>query len=149
TYGGNGGRIVLPESKATFDGIFDHKGLTPIRMTHIRDGASGTLLFGERLIHDAGLGSWLKAPIEPPPDPPIQAMYSHTAWSPAGPWAPAGVLLSSSGTINFSYPRVYVPPPPPPPPLPDLPPPPVPWDELAEAWYIRLTAYGSEHPGGA
>ena len=41
---------------------------------------SNTLLFGERLVFDGNMDSYLKATITPAPDPPVQAMQAYGVW---------------------------------------------------------------------
>ena len=145
TYGGNAGRTLYPASRATHDGTFTATGQR-VRLLGVRDGTSNTLMFGERLVSDGAMDSWLNAPIDPPPADPIQGMSSHSYWAPSGRWAAAGVLLTSQATVNFTFPRSYRPPPPSNPPVPESP---TPWSELENMWYTRLGAFGSEHTGGA
>jgi prepilin-type N-terminal cleavage/methylation domain-containing protein len=156
TYGGNGGTKAFPAPQATLDGMFhmtgpgsqpapNQRGVTLLAVT---DGASNTILFGERVVGDPGMDSYLKAPLTPDPDPPIQASTGYCVWAPPpGPNGPGG-LLSAQATVNARFPSEYIPPPPPPPPLPPTPPPPVPWGPLSAAWWARLGAYGAYHPAG-
>ncbi len=144
TYGGNAGRISFPASRATNDGVFNYG--TRIKLTDITDGSSNTVLFGERIIGDGRLDTYLTAPLEPPPDPPLLASTWYSAWAQnPGPTAGVGLLLNSHLTINFSFPTHYEPPVLPP----GTPIPPVPWTDLALLAWDRLGAYGSRHPGGA
>ena len=155
-YGGNGGTKAFPPAQATADGMFHLTGpgsqpranQTGVNILAVTDGTSGTILFGERVVGDPNLDSYLLAPITPAPDPPIQAMTGYCAWAPPpGPNASAG-LLSAQAFINSRFPTYWQPPPVPPPPLPPTPPPPVPWGPLSSLWWARLGAYGSFHPGG-
>ncbi|MBP3959488.1 DUF1559 domain-containing protein [Gemmata sp. G18] len=164
-YGGNGGTLVFPPARATLDGMFHTTGplsepranQTGVRLTDVTDGTASTLLFGERVIGDPALDSYLDAPpgvITPAPAPPIHSSAAYCLWAPApGPNAAAG-LLSSETAIGYRHGTVWTPPPPilglpgfPPPP--PTPPPPVPWDGLKLQWWARLGAYGSLHNGGA
>ena len=161
TYGGNGGSKVYPATRATLDGMFHTTGpqsepgagQSGVRILDATDGTSNTILFGERVIGDAALDSYLNAPagvITPTPTPPIQATASYCLWAPPpGPNACAG-LLSGEVAINYRQGAGWSPPPPPP--LPNLPPtpiPPVAWtDALDRAWWARMGAYGSYHTGG-
>jgi prepilin-type processing-associated H-X9-DG protein len=159
TYGGNGGTIAFPPSRATLDGMFftTGPGSEPqpnqmgVRMTDVIDGTSNTLLFGERVVGDAGLDTFLNAPagvITPTPNPPIQATAFYDFWAPApGPNASGGLLSAEVG-INYTPGISWTPPPATPPGFPPIPPPPVPWGPLSAAWWARLGAYGSFHPGG-
>jgi prepilin-type N-terminal cleavage/methylation domain-containing protein len=81
TYGGNGGTIAFPPSRATADGMFHttgpssepRAGQVAVRLIDAADGTAGTLLFGERVIGDAALDSYLLAPIQPAPAPSLQS----------------------------------------------------------------------------
>jgi prepilin-type N-terminal cleavage/methylation domain-containing protein/prepilin-type processing-associated H-X9-DG protein len=159
TYGGNGGTIVFPASRATVDGMFSTTGpgseptanLMGVRMTDVTDGTSNTLFFGERVVGDPALDSFLNAPpgvITPTPNPPIQPTATYYPWAPPpGPNACAE-LLSAEVWINYKQGTAWVPPPPPLPGFPPTPPPPVPWGTLSLAWWARLGAYGSYHTNG-
>jgi prepilin-type N-terminal cleavage/methylation domain-containing protein/prepilin-type processing-associated H-X9-DG protein len=156
TYGGNGGTIAFPPALATADGMFyltgpgskpkaNQKGVS---LPDVTDGLSSTILFGERLVTDGNLDSFLLAPLTPSPDPPIFGMRGYCLWAPLpGPNASAG-LLSSRAVIGSRLPVWWSPPPPPAPGFPPLPPDPVSWDGLSDLWWARLGAYGSMHPGG-
>ncbi len=157
TYGGNTGTWIYPNHDQPPDGIFFETGprsrpvagRRPVRMLAVKDGASNTFLLGERVITDGNLDSWINSPLEPEPDPPLLAMSSHGIWAPWGPWAHASLLLSTFTGINYAHPERYIPPPPPIPPQLPMPPPPVPWGDLKPQWYMRLSAFGSVHEGGA
>ncbi|VTS01050.1 Prepilin-type N-terminal cleavage/methylation domain-containing protein OS=Singulisphaera acidiphila (strain ATCC BAA-1392 / DSM 18658 / VKM B-2454 / MOB10) GN=Sinac_0208 PE=4 SV=1: N_methyl: SBP_bac_10 [Gemmata massiliana] len=158
-YGGNGGTIVFPPSRATVDGMFHTTGpasepranQTGVRITDVTDGTANTLLFGERVIGDPALDSFLDAPpgvITPAPTPTIQPSANYCLWAaPPGPNA-AGSLLCSEAAIGYRHGTVWTPPPPPLPGFPATPPPPVPWDSLKLQWWARIGAYGSLHNGG-
>ncbi len=148
TYGGNAGTKAFPATRAKSDGVFGFstaKKPNRVRLLDILDGTSTTLLFGEKLVGDANLDSYLKAPLAPPPNPPLDSAISAAVWAPPpGPNAGLALLSIGSFSINFTFPKPYVPP--------DLPagaqPPPVPWgaDESTIAW-DRMGAYGSRHTG--
>jgi prepilin-type processing-associated H-X9-DG protein len=69
-------------------------------------------------------------------------MVSYCAWgSPLGPSSIATVSLGASATINFGFPSFYTPP--------ITGPVPVPWGSLSTSFWLRISAYGSRHTGGA
>ena len=150
TYGGNAGTRSFPSSRATNDGIFGFATSSfrnQTRMGDILDGTSNTILFGERQIGDGNLDSYLTAPIQPSPSPPLQSSDAYINWAQApGPNAGAGYLLCGSVPMNTGFPDRYIPPPPM---LPPVPPPPVPWSTLGPKVWDRLSAYGSRHANGA
>jgi prepilin-type N-terminal cleavage/methylation domain-containing protein/prepilin-type processing-associated H-X9-DG protein len=159
TYGGNGGRIVFPPSRATVDGMFHTTGpgsepqanQRGVTIVDVKDGTSNTILLGERIIGDPAMDSYLNAPtgvITPSPTPPIQSATGYCLWAmPPGPNAAAS-LLGAEASIGFSHPTVWTPPVSPFPGQPPPPPPPVPWDDLKLTWWARLGSYGSFHQGG-
>src|SRR5688572_5635788 len=69
TYGGNGGTRTYPGSRATADGVFHSTGpsseptanQTAVRFLDVTDGTSNTIFFGERVVGDAALDSYLGA----------------------------------------------------------------------------------------
>jgi prepilin-type N-terminal cleavage/methylation domain-containing protein/prepilin-type processing-associated H-X9-DG protein len=156
TYGGNGGIRPFPPAQSPCDGMFfvtgpfsqPRPGQTGVTMLGVLDGTSNTLLLGERVVGDSNLDSYLKAPLDSTPNPPIQPEASYMVWAP--PPSPNGAagLLGATAVINSRHPTHWEPPPQPPPPLPPIPPPPVPWGPLSIQWYARLGAYGSYHAGG-
>jgi len=163
TYGGNGGTRPFPpppsSSSWACDGMFFTTGpaslprpnQTGVNILAITDGASNTLLLGERIVGDSALDSWIPSPITPAPDPPIQGESAYAAWAPPpGPNAAAG-LLGATAPINYKHGSVWSPPTSPFPNVPPPPPPPVPWggaNGLGPLWWARLGAYGSYHMGG-
>lgn len=150
TYGANGGTISFPSSRATNDGIFGYSTLTnrnQTRILDITDGASNTILFGERLLGDGALDSYQIAPFDTPPNPPLATASSFIGWAVVpGPNAGAGMLCAGSVPLNYTHGSVYVPPPPWPPPT--TPEPPIPWATFGPQVWDRLSAYGSRHDGG-
>ncbi|MDY3551234.1 DUF1559 domain-containing protein [Gemmata sp. JC717] len=159
TYGGNGGTVAFPPARATVDGMFHTTGplsepranQTGVRMLDVSDGTSNTLFFGERVVGDPALDSYLNAPagvITPAPGPDIQPSASYAMWGALpGPNA-AGGLLSAEAVIGYRHGTVWTPPPPPLPGFPPVPPPPVDGVALKALWWRRLGAYGSFHTGG-
>jgi prepilin-type N-terminal cleavage/methylation domain-containing protein len=138
TYAGNGGTRSFPAAQATADGMFHTTGprsepranQRPVKLTDATDGTSNTLLLGERIPVDNNLDSYLTAPIQPAPTPPIQAMTAYCLWAPSpGPLAVAGATLSAFAPVNAGFPTFYTPPVLPP----GVPPPPVPWSSLSGA----------------
>jgi prepilin-type N-terminal cleavage/methylation domain-containing protein/prepilin-type processing-associated H-X9-DG protein len=152
TYGANAGTISFPSSRALNDGVFSYASSSSrnvVRLTHITDGSSNTLCFGERLINDGNLDSYLNAPITPTPTPPFQSLFSYSGWATQpGPNMGGGIMLASSVNINYSHPSFWQPPPPPPLGFPPPPPPPVPWSTLGPMVWARVSAYGSKHTSG-
>lgn len=160
TYGGNGGTRPFPPALSPVDGVFftTGPGSQPaphqrgVRLDHVKDGTSNTLLLGERIIGDSNLdtflGAWSAGVITPPPDPPLQSVAAYAVWAPPpGPNA-AGGLLGATAPINYRHGSIWSPPTSPFPGVPPPPPPPVPWSTLGPQWWARLGAYGSFHSQG-
>jgi prepilin-type N-terminal cleavage/methylation domain-containing protein/prepilin-type processing-associated H-X9-DG protein len=155
SYGGNGGtRSYLP-ANATADGIFfmngpfsqPQPGQKPVRMGDVFDGLSNTILFGERNHADGNWSTWLNAPFQPAPNPPMLPLTMYGNWAPPPIYTSvADVTLSGWVPINYTQPNPYIPPPPM---IPPVPPPPVPWDSFKPFFEARLCAFGSRHTGGA
>ena len=157
TYGGNGGRIAFPPALATADGMFHATGpqsqpvanQSGVNFLAVNDGLSNTILFGERIVGDGGLDSYLVSPLTPvPTNPPVQSEALYCRWAPPYDQNAAGGLMSAQAGIGYRHPNSWSPPPPPLPGMPPLPPPPVPWGPLSAQWYARLGAYGSFHIDG-
>lgn len=144
SYGGNGGARSIQPDFATIDGVFHTTGPAslpqpnqrPVSMKMITDGASRTLLFGERSHDDPNLASFI-----------------FMSWGEAieyvGPWAAIGgrqrigdVTMSAFAPINFRIPVTY-----------DnrtSADPPIGSSKDFETYMDRrICAYGSGHPGGA
>jgi len=154
TYGGNAGTVSFPQSRATNDGIFGYSTTTKwehVRIDDVRDGTSQTLLLGERIIGDGNLDSYLSAPFDTPPDPPLQFFPGYAGWyARPGPNVGGGTLLSGNITVGSKFPTAWNPPPIPPPPLPPPPPPdPIVWKTFAPGVWDRVSAFGSKHPQGS
>jgi prepilin-type N-terminal cleavage/methylation domain-containing protein/prepilin-type processing-associated H-X9-DG protein len=151
SYVGNGGRRSMFPEYATNDGVFFMTGALaqprpyakPIGPLEIRDGASNTFLFGERLHSDGNFNSWMAAPFTPPPHPLPRGIELWGFWAPLGEHAIGDVTCSGWATINFIVGTPYIPPPPPAPELP------VPWSTFATLYELRLCAFGSRHNNGA
>ena len=153
TYAGNAGTRAFPNFRATNDGMFGYSTASArniVSLVAVPDGLTNTILFGERIVGDGNLDSFLTAPLDnPSPSPPPAALSSFAAWAGAlGPNAGAGTLVSAGRSLNYSHPAPYLPPPPAVPPLPPVPPPPVSWDALKIESWDRVSAYGSRHTGG-
>jgi len=157
TYGGNGGTIAFPPADATMDGMFSTTGpeslpranQVPVNLLSVTDGTSNTLLFGERIVGDGALDSYLLAPLTPAPtNPGIQSEIAYCVWAPAWTENAAGGLMSAMAPIDWTQPTSWIPPSSPGPGLPAPPPPPVPWGPLSTLWWARLGSYGSFHIGG-
>ncbi|MFM7112803.1 MAG: DUF1559 domain-containing protein [Planctomycetota bacterium] len=153
SYGGNGGTVALPLDQAKNDGIFHETGALSkpkanqlsVKMAEILDGTSQTILFGERTHYDGAWDSWLSAPLQPKPNPPLQPFRQLRAWAPASPMALYHVTHSGIAQLNGGMGRAYTPPPPTNPPTP---PPPVPLTDIEPFIQYRWMAYGSQHTGG-
>jgi prepilin-type N-terminal cleavage/methylation domain-containing protein/prepilin-type processing-associated H-X9-DG protein len=148
SYAGNGGTKAFPPTQAKADGLFFATGPTAsgrsaVRIGEVSDGLSNTLFFGERQNGDGNMDSYLKAPIQPAPDPAAQSMTAYTAWSATpNPSDVACVSLGAEAGLNYGFPQFYIPPT-------NMPvPPPVPWDSIKTWWWYRVEAYGSRHSGG-
>ena len=152
TYGGNAGTKGYPSFRATNDGMFGYataSNRNAVRLTDATDGLSNTILFGERIVGDPNLDSFMNAPIAPAPSPPFSTLSSYAAWAGNfGPNAGAGTLLSAGRSLNYGHPTPYIPPVQPPFPLPPIPPPIIPWPAFSILVWDRTTAYGSRHTGG-
>jgi prepilin-type N-terminal cleavage/methylation domain-containing protein/prepilin-type processing-associated H-X9-DG protein len=144
SYGGNGGVRSYFPSEATTDGIFHTTGPAAepkkhqrqVRGRDIADGASNTLLFGERNHTDRNFELFAE----------LGWTQSFKTW---GWWAPSGgrkaighVTLSAHVPINFSISFT--------PANADQADPPA-VDGVSFAHYAnqRICAFGSNHPGGA
>lgn len=128
SYGGNAGkRSVPPGSPPAFSGI-SRDGVffldSSVRLSHVTDGASNTLLFGERFHHDPEFD--LLRPVVSPGLAPMAALGRWGFVAGHG-GAMANVTLHAAATINYQTP-----------PEADRP-----------ALENRVCAYGSGHPGGA
>ena len=131
-----------PEMDATADGMFHEcgpqskpaAGQQPVRAMMVSDGLSNTLLLGERNPGDPNMDSYQNAPFATPPDPPILAMTAYCGWgSPTGPSAIVSATFSGWASVNFMYPRPYVPPI-------DGVEVPLNWNEYKDDWSLRLAA---------
>ena len=156
TYGGNGGTWPYPPTMSPCDGVFYITGpastprpnQTGVTILGIIDGTSNTIMLGERVAGDPNLDSFLEAPFDSPPTPPLQPSASYALWAPPPSPTVGSGLLGAMVTINYRHGTHWEPPPPPPPPLPPPPPPPVPWGKFSVEHWARISAYGSYHRGG-
>ncbi len=127
SYGGNGGRRTVMATPPpgypgmTADGVFSIGG--SVCLTDITDGASNTLLFGERLHRDPQFD--LLQPVVWPGHSPIEHWGTWAAISTPG--ALGHCALHSAAPINYQVP---------------------PGGDLLTVWN-RAAAFGSGHPGGA
>jgi prepilin-type N-terminal cleavage/methylation domain-containing protein/prepilin-type processing-associated H-X9-DG protein len=162
TYGGNGGTRPFPPTLSPCDGVFPVTGSASVpkygqagvQIIHILDGSSNTLLFGERVIGDPNLDTFLNAVTYPepvfdsPPTPFLQPTAAYMVWAPPpGPNA-AGGLIGAGAMINHRYTLRWVRPVPP---FPNAPPPPperISWSAFGPHWWGRLGAMGSYHTDG-
>ena len=128
SYGGNAGKRSVPPGPApdypgiTRDGIFFID--SSVRLSHITDGSSKTLLFGERFHHDPQF-DLLQAVVLPG----VAPMTALGRWGfvAGGGGAMANVTLHAAAKINYQTPVAA-----------DNP-----------AMQNRTCAFGSGHPGGA
>jgi prepilin-type N-terminal cleavage/methylation domain-containing protein/prepilin-type processing-associated H-X9-DG protein len=145
SYGGNGGTRSYFSTSATCDGIYHTTGSAsepkpnqqPVRLARIADGTSKTLLLGERSHTDLNYESFVSSGWT------AQSLRSWGWWGPsAGRRAIGHVALSTMGPlnyrINFTSANAAAQTPPA-------------SDNASYTDYSdqRLTAFGSEHPGGA
>jgi prepilin-type N-terminal cleavage/methylation domain-containing protein len=91
-YGGNGGTKCFPSFEATNDGIFGY--VVQCRIDDVIDGTSNTLIFGERILADNNLDTYLSAPsFTQTPYPPLQPFAQFSAWATtSGPNMGGGIL---------------------------------------------------------
>jgi prepilin-type N-terminal cleavage/methylation domain-containing protein/prepilin-type processing-associated H-X9-DG protein len=144
SYGGNGGTRSYMPAQSTTDGIFHTTGPAsepnpnqrPVRLREVTDGASKTLLLGERNRNDPKFESFAAAGWN-------DSLKTWGAWGPsAGRKAAGQVIMSASSPINYQLPF-------------DLAgaanaSPPVNGATAFQDYAgMRLTAWGSNHPGGA
>jgi len=144
SYGGNGGMRSYPAQTATTDGIFHSTGPAseplpnqrPVRLKDVRDGASRTLLFGERSHTDAGLETFVPAGW-------TQTFFEWGWWAAsAGRKSVGQVTMSACAPINYRLPFNYT--------TRKSYSPPVGSSAALQAYIIlRQCAWGSNHPGGA
>jgi prepilin-type N-terminal cleavage/methylation domain-containing protein/prepilin-type processing-associated H-X9-DG protein len=122
SYGGNAGTRSLPFPAMSRDGIFFIGSC--VRFADIPDGASNTLLFGERYHHDPDYDR-----LEPIVFPGIAPISQVGKWGyvAAGPGTLANVTLHTAAPINYRMPT----------------------DGDSSALFNRICAFGSGHPGGA
>jgi prepilin-type N-terminal cleavage/methylation domain-containing protein/prepilin-type processing-associated H-X9-DG protein len=145
SYGGNGGRYSYFPDQATVDGIFHttgpasepKPGQLPVSIAQITDGTAHTLLFGERNRFDPNYQTFVRAGF---------TGHDLEAW---GWWAPSGarrsighVTLSSVVPINHRMTVGYAN-------RHDADPPINNSGDFNYHSDRRLSAFGSNHPGGA
>ncbi len=145
SYGGcSGTRSYHPQSGCLqTDGVFFMCGPAslplpnqhPVRMADIKDGTSSTLLFGERSHFDPNYDSFAQQGWD-------QQIGAYGWWHTCGGFAVGDVTLSSYAPINYRMPVPFD--------QRDLAVPPA-SDLVAFQYYIdlRISAFGSQHPGGA
>ncbi len=140
SYGGNGGSRSHPPEDLTSDGIFHATGpaaaagARQVRVADIRDGLSNTLMFGERDHFDPNFDTFAAAGL-------VMGPMGKWGW-----WAPSGgrfaltdITLSSFAPVNYRIPFSYEN---------------RPADAADQAGFapyetLRVSAWGSGHPGGA
>ena len=144
SYGGNGGTRSYMPAQSTRDGIFHTTGPAsepnpnqqPVRLRDVKDGASKTLLFGERNHSDPNYESFAAQGW-------ADSLKTWGCWGPsAGRKAVGNVTMSASAPINYQLPF-------------DMSgaasaSPPANSGTAFEVYAdMRLSAWGSKHPGGA
>lgn len=140
-YAGNAGTRNYPPAQATQDGLFHDR--SALRLADVTDGTSNTFMFGERIHVDGNLDTYLTAPFQDPPSPPLVSMGSFAPWAPLpGPTALAHVTLSAYGGMNTGFPKRYTPPTPPQPETP------IAYADIADDVARRISSYGSRHSNG-
>jgi prepilin-type N-terminal cleavage/methylation domain-containing protein/prepilin-type processing-associated H-X9-DG protein len=128
SYGGNAGKRSVPPGPPpdfpgiTRDGIFYID--SSVRLSHVTDGSSKTLLFGERFHHDSEFDL-----LQPVVSPGIASMAAVGRWGfvAGGGGAMANATLHAAAKINYQTPAAA--------------------DNLVIQ--DRFCAFGSAHPGGA
>jgi prepilin-type N-terminal cleavage/methylation domain-containing protein/prepilin-type processing-associated H-X9-DG protein len=138
SYGGNGGSQTHPPASITGDGVFAASGpSTPtfpvVKLAHIIDGTTNTLLFGERSHLDRNFDTYAAQGWA------LEPMGQFGWWAPSGGmYGLSDVTLSTLAKINFTVP--------------------VPFGATGAASQTtfqstldpqRVGAYGSLHTGGA
>jgi prepilin-type N-terminal cleavage/methylation domain-containing protein/prepilin-type processing-associated H-X9-DG protein len=150
SYGGNGGTRSYFPSSSTADGVFFTTGpnsaprtnQAPVRIGDIRDGTSGTLLFGERHHFDPNFDSF--SPVGGSPVGYTDEILIWAWWAPSGGFNGIGdVTMSAFVPINYKHPFNYA--------NRATASPPV--TNATNSFFIwqdrRLCAWGSGHGGGA
>jgi prepilin-type N-terminal cleavage/methylation domain-containing protein/prepilin-type processing-associated H-X9-DG protein len=146
SYGGNGGTRSFPPWSADLkaDGVFFETGASSrparnqraVRIAEIGDGASQTLLFGERSHFDSNYDSFAAQGWE-------QSMGEYGYWTGSGGnLALADVTLSSYAAVNYRVPIDYAH-------RGGASPPANSVDDFRYYADLRLCAFGSNHRGGA
>lgn len=140
SYGGNGGSRSHPPAEFTSDGMFHATGpaapagARQVRVADVRDGLSNTLMFGERDHFDPNYDTFYQAGWVMGP------MGKWGWWAPSGgQFALTDITLSSFAPVNYRIPFRF-----------DNRPSEV-SDQTAFASFetLRVSAWGSAHPGGA
>lgn len=145
SYKANGGSRPIYATSATNDGVFMATGPaarraaaapigTEVRIAEVPDGMSNTILFGERLHQDANFDSFTAAGWNSG-----STIKTWARWYPAGGDAGLGNIMGGAfAPINYRTPWKHGEPGAP---------------TSQSGWYVfqdmRLSAYGSAHPGGA
>lgn len=145
SYGGNGGAVSYHPSSATIDGVFHTTGPASDPQPHqqsvalddISDGASQTLLFGERNHDDANYESFAAATTW------TTGLLAWGWWAPdSGRRAVGHVVLSSAAPINWGFSVNHAARASADPPINSR-------ADFDRASDRRLSTFGSRHPGGA
>ncbi|ODU02325.1 MAG: prepilin-type N-terminal cleavage/methylation domain-containing protein [Planctomycetes bacterium SCN 63-9] len=139
SYGGNGGSQSHPPDKLTSDGVFHATGpaapgFSQVKPAGITDGLSNTLFFGERNHLDPNYDTFLASGwiVEP--------MWQWGWWAPSGGnYGLSDVTMSTYAPINYKLGFGY-----------DN----RPSDASSQTGFanydaLRVSAFGSQHPGGA
>ncbi len=139
SYGGNGGSQTHPPTALTSDGIFHATGpaapgFRQVRPAEVRDGLSNTLFFGERNHLDENYDTFFQAGWT------IEPMWMWGWWAPSGGnFGLSDVTMSAHAPINYKLGFSYA----------SRPASVASQADFAAYDALRVSSWGSQHPGGA